>query len=144
MADARAAATLFLEALPRLMCQLRSELAASGSGLTIAQFRCLKMAQRGRVSLGELADANGVTPPAMSKMVDGLVEAGLLERRAAAADRRRLELVVTPAGRRRIDAVGDRLRAHLAQRLEGLPAAELASLERALAHVNAALDPVAA
>jgi DNA-binding MarR family transcriptional regulator len=142
VADARPAASLFLEAIPRLMCDLRNELSASNSGLTIAQFRCLRMVHRSAdVSLGDLADANGVSPPAMSKMVDGLVETGLLERRPAAQDRRRLELTVTASGRRRIEAVGDRLKATLASRLSTLSASELAALERALAALSAPAVP---
>lgn len=145
MADARPAAALFLEAIPSLMCQLRNELADSDAGLTVAQFRCLKMVQRNAaVSLGELADANGVSPPAMSKLVDGLVEARLLEREPAADDRRRLKLTVTAAGRRKLDIVGDRLKAGLADLLSELPAGELATLERALQHVNTALRPALA
>lgn len=142
MADARAASALVLEAIPLLMCHVRDELAESGSGLSIAQFRCLKMVQRNAdVSLGDLADAHGVSPPAMSKLVEGLVEAGLLERRSADGDRRRIALTVSPAGRRKIDLVVERLRASLAERLGGLSAADLAALERALPRVNAALSP---
>ena len=143
MADARPAAALFLEAIPSLMCQLRNELTESDAGLTIAQFRCLKMVQRSAdVSLGDLADANGVSPPAMSKLVDGLVEAKLLERQSAEGDRRRLKLSLTPGGRRKLDLVGDRLKTQLAGLLAALPASELATLERALVHVNDALRPV--
>ena len=140
MADARPAAALFLEAIPSLMCQLRHQLASSESGLTVAQFRCLKMVQRTTdVSLGDLAEANGVSAPAMSKLVEGLVEARLLERRPSPHDRRRLELSVTAAGRRKLDVVGERLRDHLAALLSDLPAAELAVLASALGHVNEAL-----
>jgi len=140
MADARPAAAAFLDAIPRLMCQLRNELADSGSGLTVAQFRCLKMVQRSTdVSLGELADANGVSAPAMSKLVEGLVEAGLLERRASTDDRRRVELTVTSAGRRRLDTVGERLKGRLAAQLSTLGAEELAVLERALVRLNKVL-----
>jgi DNA-binding MarR family transcriptional regulator len=124
------------------MCQLRNHLSESNSGLTVAQFRCLKMVQRSTdVSLGELADANGVSAPAMSKLVDGLVEAGLLERRGSTDDRRRIELTVTAAGKRKLDTVGDRLKAHLAAQLASLGADELASLERALVRLNKALAP---
>src|SRR5689334_12182412 len=126
MADARPAAALFLEAIPSLMCQLRNELTESDAGLTIAQFRCLKMVQRSAdVSLGDLADANGVSPPAMSKLVDGLVEAKLLERQSAEGDRRRLKLSLTPGGRRKLDLVGDRLKTQLASLLAALPAVDL-------------------
>ncbi len=137
MPDARPAAAAFLEAIPRLMCELRNELSASNSGLTVAQFRCLKMVHRSTdVSLGDLADANGVSPPAMSKLVDGLVEAGLLERRPSTDDRRRLELSVTAAGKRKLDVVGDRLKTSLAARLSTLTASDLAALERGLATLN--------
>ena len=54
--------------------------------------------------LGELLIAEAGHP---SRLVDRLVEAGLVERRAAGDDRRRVELSLTPAGRRlekRVDA----------------------------------------
>src|SRR3954464_3982098 len=54
--------------------------------------------------LGELLIAEAGHP---SRLVDRLVEAGLVERRAAADDRRRVVLTLTPAGRRlekRVDA----------------------------------------
>ncbi|MHB1261176.1 MAG: MarR family winged helix-turn-helix transcriptional regulator [Thermoplasmatota archaeon] len=140
MADPRPAAALFLEAIPQVMCQLRNHLSESNSGLTVAQFRCLKMVQRNTdVSLGDLADANGVSAPAMSKLVDGLVEAGLLERRASTDDRRRIELTVTAAGKRKLDTVGDRLKGRLAAQLSTLAADELAALERALVRLNKVL-----
>ena len=47
--------------------------------------------------LGELLIAEAGHP---SRLVDRLVEAGLVERRPAADDRRRVELSLTPAGRR--------------------------------------------
>ncbi len=47
--------------------------------------------------LGRLLIAEAGHP---SRLVDRLVEAGLVERRAAEDDRRRIELTLTPAGRR--------------------------------------------
>src|SRR5438132_6069831 len=100
MADARRAAAQLLDAIPQVLCDLKRSLAGSGNDVTIAQFRCLVMVGRNPdVSLGDLAEANGVSAPAMSKLVDGLVESGLLERRADAGDRRRLQLGLTAAGR---------------------------------------------
>jgi DNA-binding MarR family transcriptional regulator len=137
MADATRAAAAFLDFVPQMMCNLRTGLAESGSGLSIPQFRCLKMVHLSRdVSLGDLADANGVSAPAMSKLVDGLVDAGLLERRPSADDRRRVELSLTSAGRRKLEAVADRLRAALAASLSSFPAPDLAVLERTLRHLN--------
>ena len=140
MADASRAAAAFLDFIPQMMCTLRNELVDSRSGLTIAQFRCLKMVHLSAdASLGDLADANGVSPPAMSKLVDGLVESGLLERRSATDDRRRLSLTLTSAGRRKLEAVGDRLRARLASRLSSLTSAQLNALEQALTTLNTPL-----
>jgi MarR family transcriptional regulator, organic hydroperoxide resistance regulator len=77
-------------------------------GLTAAQADALLViGQAGPLSLkdlGELLIAEAGHP---SRLVDRLVEAGLVERRAAGDDRRRVELSLTARGRglqRRIDA----------------------------------------
>jgi DNA-binding MarR family transcriptional regulator len=77
-------------------------------GLTAAQADALLViGQAGPLSLkdlGELLIAEAGHP---SRLVDRLVEAGLVERRAAGDDRRRVELSLTSRGRslqRRIDA----------------------------------------
>src|SRR5918992_5788855 len=70
-------------------------------GLTGAQADALVViGQAGPLSLkdlGELLIAEAGHP---SRLVDRLVEAGLVERRAAGDDRRRVELSLTPRGRR--------------------------------------------
>ena len=43
---------------------------------------------RGPHSVGQLADALGVSPSAVTQLVDGLVEHGMVERRHVTADRR--------------------------------------------------------
>jgi MarR family transcriptional regulator, organic hydroperoxide resistance regulator len=99
--------------------------------------------------LGRLLIAEAGHP---SRLVDRLVEAGLVERRAAQDDRRRVELELTPAGRRLARQVEkarqdlfDASRPHvdekrlaaatavLRQLLEGTPAAELIERRRRLA-----------
>ena len=52
--------------------------------------------------LGRLLIAEAGHP---SRLVDRLVEAGLVERRVATDDRRRIELTLTPAGRRKAKQV---------------------------------------
>ena len=70
-------------------------------GVTGPQSEALSViGQAGRISLkdlGELLIAEGGHP---SRLVDRLVEAGLVERRPAEDDRRRIELSLTPAGKR--------------------------------------------
>jgi MarR family transcriptional regulator, organic hydroperoxide resistance regulator len=82
-------------------------------GLTGPQADALVViGQAGSLSLKDLGDlviAEGGHP---SRLVDRLVEAGLVERRAAGEDRRRVELSLTPAGRRMVKRVV-RVRAQL-------------------------------
>lgn len=69
-------------------------------GITAAQAEALEvLAAREPLSLAELGGllvAEGGHP---SRLVDRMVAAGLVDRRAASNDRRRVELTVTPQGR---------------------------------------------
>ena len=70
-------------------------------GLTGAQADALVViGQAGPVSLNELGDLLIAEAGHPSRLVDRLVEAGFVERRAAQDDRRRVELSLTPRGRR--------------------------------------------
>lgn len=82
-------------------------------------------------TLGQVADAAGRGAPAVSRAVEALVRAGLVERTHDPANRRRLDLRLSERGR-------DRLRAppaahgHLATGLERLAQSELRAIERAI------------
>lgn len=68
------------------------------SGIGPAQLSALSvLVFGGPRSLGELADAEQVRPPTMSRIVSGLEGAGLV-RREATEDRRRVRLLATPKG----------------------------------------------
>jgi MarR family transcriptional regulator, organic hydroperoxide resistance regulator len=70
-------------------------------GLTGAQADALTLiAQAGPLSLRELGSLLIAEAGHPSRLVDRLVEAGLVERRSAGDDRRRIELSLTAAGRR--------------------------------------------
>ncbi|HEY2589431.1 MAG TPA: MarR family transcriptional regulator [Tepidisphaeraceae bacterium] len=69
------------------------------SGLTVAQFRTIYcVSQSPNSSLSDVADSIGLSLPAMSRMVDGLVDKGYLDRRTCINDRRHVRLSVTPRG----------------------------------------------
>jgi DNA-binding MarR family transcriptional regulator len=61
--------------------------------------------QTGPLSLKELGELLIAEAGHPSRLVDRLVEAGLVERRAAGEDRRRVELSLTPQGRRLVTRV---------------------------------------
>jgi DNA-binding MarR family transcriptional regulator len=68
------------------------------SGVGPAQLSALSvLVFGGPRSLGELADAEQVRPPTMSRIVSGLTAAGLVKREAT-EDRRRIRLVATAKG----------------------------------------------
>jgi DNA-binding MarR family transcriptional regulator len=70
-------------------------------GLTGAQADALVViGQAGPLSLNELGDLLIAEAGHPSRLVDRLVDAGLVERRPAVDDRRRVELTLTAGGRR--------------------------------------------
>jgi DNA-binding MarR family transcriptional regulator len=106
------------------------------SGIGPAQLSALSvLVFGGPRSLGELADAEQVRPPTMSRIVSGLERAGLLKRHAT-EDGRRVRLVATAKGtkilregrRRRVESLANALeslaetdRARLRELAELLP-----------------------
>src|SRR6266513_2391034 len=68
--------------------------------LTVTQYLALRAIAREGVSGAELARRAGVSGPAVSQLLAGLADAGLLERRTIADDRRRHALTLTTTGAR--------------------------------------------
>lgn len=84
-------------------------------------------------SVSQLAAAEQVTGPTMTKVVDGLVKTGLVERRPHPDDSRAVLVVPTPRGRRVMER-GRRLREeHLRAMLSAATANELECLGEAMA-----------
>ncbi len=118
--------------LLRLARELRKE--ARAFGITGGQAGLLAVVERhGRIGLGKLASEEGVSPPAMSKHVDRLEDAGLVRRLAGAGgDRRRVEIELTTEGKRLLRRVRSQRTAWLADRLQHLDNRELAAVDRAI------------
>jgi DNA-binding MarR family transcriptional regulator len=75
--------------------------------LSASQFHLLEpLAQTGEpMPMCALAEAADVASPTATRMLDGLVKRGLAERtRPAEGDRRRVEITLTPAGRKLVAA----------------------------------------
>ena len=86
----------------------------------------------GPKTLKELAAAEQVKPPTMSRIVAGLRRSRQVEIRADPEDRRRVRIIATPKGTRRLEK-GRELRIHyLAAQLERLTADELSRLGEAV------------
>jgi DNA-binding MarR family transcriptional regulator len=86
----------------------------------------------GAQSLSQLARREGVAAPTMSRIVDGLVRDGFVERTATEDDRRQSRIVVTEDGRRMLERGRARRIRNLSAELDTLEPDHLRSLERAL------------
>jgi DNA-binding MarR family transcriptional regulator len=115
-------------------------LAGHDPPLTVTQYLVLRAVAREDVTGAELARRAGVSGPAVSQLLAGLVDAGLIERRPVAGDRRRQALVHTRAGDRAFTRAQELVRAQLAMLLTDLPKPEADALARALPRVEQLLS----
>ena len=111
------------------------------AGLTPARLSALSVIVfGGPQSLGALAAAEGVAGPTMTRIVDGLVAAGLAERRPDPEDGRAVMIAPTVAGENLTHAAAGRRIAAIAAAISGLPAAD----RRRIAASAGLLDRLAA
>jgi DNA-binding MarR family transcriptional regulator len=73
--------------------------------LTYQQYNVLEIAATQPVSQADIARRLRVTAPVVTRMIAVLADSGLVERRPDARDRRRVRVLMTSAGRRRIAAM---------------------------------------
>jgi DNA-binding MarR family transcriptional regulator len=99
-------------------------LGAAAEETTIAQYRALVvLASRGPQRISDLAGVLGVAPSTAGRMCDRLVRKHLVRRNRTRADRRSVQVSITPAGRRVVDEATARRRALIAETLARLPSA---------------------
>jgi DNA-binding MarR family transcriptional regulator len=97
-------------------------LAEVDDSLTVTQFRTLAVLGRdGSMNLQHLADVLQVNASTAMRMVDRLVNAGLVSRQENPATRREVILDVTPAGRRIFDDVMKRRRDEVREIVTRMP-----------------------
>jgi DNA-binding MarR family transcriptional regulator len=116
--------------LVKLSRELRREI--HSLGVTGGQVSLLGLIRREPgIGVRELAARERMSAPGMSKSVARLEAAGLVARNDL-PDRRRVGLVLTPAGERVLRSVRSRRTAWLAERLRGLSDEELAAVDAAV------------
>lgn len=108
------------------------------SALTIAKLSALAtVVQSGPLSVGQLAEIEGLPSPAATRLADRLEEAGLVERRANPEDRRGIHLVATIRGIELLERRAETGTAWLADRLAALSDSDHRALERAVTVLEA-------
>jgi DNA-binding MarR family transcriptional regulator len=117
-------------AVTRLNRRLRS---SSLGGVSPAQASALAMIDRlGSPSLGELAAAEQVQPPTITRLVASLERDGLVQRRVDGEDRRCLRVTLTASGRRELSSIRVKKAAFIEQRLARLEDDELDAVVRVI------------
>src|SRR5450755_2048875 len=115
-----------------LLRRVRKQDAATGEGPARLSALSVLVFGGGPMTLGQLAEAEQVRPPTMSRIVTGLEHSRLAERMTDSKDARRVRIRATPRGERLLHE-GRRLRIeYLARHLDGLTRQELATLEEAV------------
>jgi DNA-binding MarR family transcriptional regulator len=111
------------------------------AGLTALQYTALTVLERHPdLSAAQLARNSFVTAQSMADMITALEGRGLIERHRDQADRRRLLVALTAAGRELLDRYRDAVRALEARMLTGLSGADIRGLRHSLhvCHANLA------
>jgi DNA-binding MarR family transcriptional regulator len=116
-------------AVMRLSRRLRQH---APEDITPSQLSALSViAREERMTLSQLAVAERVQPPTITRVVDSVERQGLATRVPSDQDRRVAFVEATPAGRALVETIRRRRDAYLARRLRTFSADERALLERA-------------
>ncbi len=111
--------------------------------VTVPQLRVLVMVHTlGPLNLAAVAAGLAVNPSNASRTCDRLINAGLLDRRESAVDRRNITLTLTPAGQRLVDKVTKRRREEIERVLRTMTPGERSAVGAAMAgFASAAGEP---
>ena len=118
-------------AIARLQRRMRLQ---ANAGITPSQLAVLGTLNRlGPLTLGELAAAESVAPPSMTRTAVALEEKELVERMVVSDDRRSVRLRLTPRARRLMQTIRAQRTAWIAERVAELEASDVRALERGIA-----------
>lgn len=102
-------------------------------GLQVPEWRVLASLSDGDgMTIGELATLALQRQPTMTKIIDRMTEAGLVERRPDDSDRRKVRIFISADGRRRVDAALADAKLHEREVLADYSPAEAARLKSML------------
>jgi DNA-binding MarR family transcriptional regulator len=132
--SAEKCAAEILETVPAVMRFIRAQMRRHrGPELSVPQFRTLLFLRRnGGASLSALAEFLGLSLPATSRLVEGLVRKKFVVRRIPPGNRRLVALALSARGRRTVGAARQGTERRLAEAVAPLRARERAAIRRAL------------
>lgn len=133
----------FWESVPPTWNRIRANvrgIAAEKFGITLEQFHILRHIRKGSGSVSELAEAKGISRPAISQALDVLVSKGLVTRRQQAGDRRFVQLELTENGEELLSAIFRENRAWMEEKLSILTPEEMTGVVKALDALRSAFE----
>jgi DNA-binding MarR family transcriptional regulator len=135
-----------LESVPAVMRFIRAQMRRHrGPELSVPQFRTLLfLSRKGGASLSALAEFLGLSRPAASRLVEGLVRRNFVARRVPRGNRRLVALSLSACGQRTICAARQATESRLAQVVASFPPGERAAVQRALRTLREKFQSVAA
>lgn len=117
--------------------------ALAGTGIRQVLFGILAVVESNPgIKQGEVGHLLGIQRANMVALINELVEAGLVDRRVSADDRRALSLTLSAAGTSMLGQCLDRIRVHEGEMLAGLNAAERAQLMSLLIRIQTRDRPI--
>lgn len=90
------------------------------------------LSDRENLSIGDLAAIVLLKQPTLSKILDRMIEQGLVSRTPSRDDRRRVHVAITATGRILVEDLLVRAQAHEAEALAGYAAADVDALKQLL------------
>ena len=133
----------FWESFPSTWNRIRTNvrgIAVEKFGITVDQFHILRNIRKGHGSVSELAEAKGISRPAISQAVDLLVGKRLITRRQNAEDRRFVQLELTDEGSELLSAIFRENRIWMEQKLSSLTPDQMTQIIAALDVLKSAFD----
>jgi DNA-binding MarR family transcriptional regulator len=122
-----------LETLPAVMRALASEMRRCEHPMPMPHFGTLMILSKNGFTLSELAERQRVSLPTMSNTVSILVNNGWAERVADEDDRRKMDVLITPAGLEALQEMVLLAENAIADRLSSLTEEELSLVSEGLA-----------
>lgn len=137
----------FWEAFPSVWETIRGNIrtiATANFEITVEQFNILRHIRKGRGSVSELATVRQISRSAISQAVDVLVDKGLIVRQTKAEDRRYVTLALTKNGNDLLNAIFEKNRIWMMEKMASLSQEELNNVIQAMELLKKTFDQVKA
>lgn len=134
----------FWETVPPVWGRIRDNVRGIAMGyftLTVEQFHILRHIRKGSHSVSDLATVQQISRPAISQAVDLLVGKGLITRCEQAEDRRYVQLELTESGNATLNAIFERNRAWMIEKMATLSLKELYYVLQTMEVLKKIFDP---